>query len=180
MRPVLLTAALVSFLVYGYAIKKLFSREFGVDRRMKFLQLAGAGTAIVHLWSIWRLSVEFTGLAVTAMAAYLLALAIFLSARKALAGYKLTLAFSPDIPEQLIVAGIYSRIRHPFYSAYTLTWVGGVLAAPGVWTGITTLVMAVSYWCAARNEEGKFGRSGLGPAYAEYRRRAGMFFPVWR
>jgi protein-S-isoprenylcysteine O-methyltransferase Ste14 len=103
---------------------------------------------------------------------------VFLAAKRALRGHRLTLAFSSDTPRFLVENGIYSRVRHPFYLAYTLTWLGGVIAVPGAWTLSTTIVMLILYWAAALLEEKKFASSDYAESYAAYRSRSGMFWPT--
>ncbi len=179
MHIILVCMALASFLLYGIAIKWLFSADYGVDRRMQALKICGTLFAIVHLVSIWRYEATYHYLSILALGVYLLGLGVFFSAWKSLAGYRLTLAFSPDTPERILNQGIYVRIRHPFYLAYSLTWIGGVLAAPSVWTLLTTSIMIFFYWWAARLEEHKFLASSLGRSYQNYMRYAGMFFPIF-
>ncbi len=88
-----------------------------------------------------------------------------------------TLAFTGDDPERLIATGPYRWIRHPFYTAYMLFWIGSALAmAHGLgWPGV--LAIGAIYWSAARHEEGKFARSRLAPLYRAYLQSAGMFLP---
>lgn len=171
-------AAGLSFFIYAYAIKRLFSREHGVDSRMKALQIAGVGAAVAHLWAIGTaIAMSPVRLAV-ALVLYGLGLAVFFAARRAVGEFMLTLAFSPDSPTTLLRTGIYSRIRHPFYTAYLLTWVAGIAAAPGIATVATTLLMGTFYWVAADREEQKFANSSLAGDYASYRKQAGRFWPI--
>jgi len=169
--------ALISFAIYGYAIKKVFSREHGVDLRMKLLQMLGAIFALAHLWYLWRSGSQNYSLHVAALIFYVAGLGAFVAAIRALKGYRLTLAFSPDAPKTLIDQGIYGYIRHPFYLAYSLTWIGGVVAAPSLVTAVSTLIMVVFYVSAARIEERKFLSTELAPSYELYRHRTGMLWP---
>lgn len=180
MHWVLLGLALLSFLIYVYAIRRVFSREHGVDRRMQLLQLFGTLSAAAHLWSIAVADSVPAPQAAVALLLYVLALMVFAAARRALRGATLTLAFSPDTPRQLLRDGIYARIRHPFYTAYQLTWLAGIVAAPGPLTIASSIVMAAYYWHAASLEEQKFAQSVLATDYDHYRRSAGRFWPVPR
>jgi len=173
----LFMAALASFAVYGYAIKKVFSREHGVDRRMKVLEILGSSFALVHLWYLWhRESTNFL-VDLAALFLYGSGLAAFVTAKRALRGYRLTLAFSPDAPTTLIDQGIYEYIRHPFYLAYSLTWMGGAVAAPHLATIGSTVVMVCVYVSAACIEEKKFLSTALASSYKLYRKRTGMLWP---
>jgi len=177
MNTLLIAVALLSFVIYGIAIKRLFSSSHGVDRRMQVLKVCGALFALVHLWAIWEYQATVGYLSLMAFGTYLAGLGVFFAARQALAGFRLTLAFSPDTPERILDQGIYARVRHPFYLAYSLTWLGGVLAAPSVWTLSTTGIMFFVYWQAARQEEHKFLLSPLAETYKNYKSETGMFFP---
>jgi protein-S-isoprenylcysteine O-methyltransferase Ste14 len=159
------------------AIKKLFSRTHGVDLRMKLLQFAGSIFAVVNLWHIWYGSSENFSLCMTALFFYAIGLVTFFAAIRALRGYRLTLAFSPDAPETLIEQGIYGYIRHPFYLAYSITWIAGALAAPSLVTTGSALIMVVFYVSAARVEEAKFLSTDLARSYQIYRTRTGMLWP---
>lgn len=176
MKWLLIFAALLSFVMYGHAIRKLFLRDHGVDPRMKALQLVGTISALGHLWALWNSTVDVLR-SVATLALYIAAILLFLAARRAVAQYGLTLAFSPDKPKVLLQSGIYARIRHPFYTAYTLTWFAGIVGAPSLTTVITTAMMCSAYWIAAQMEEKKFLSSTLAENYSTYRSKAGMFWP---
>jgi protein-S-isoprenylcysteine O-methyltransferase Ste14 len=128
---------------------------------------------------IWQSSSQVTLASSFAFAMYVAGVLVFFAAKKALKGYRLTLAFSPDRPRHLVNRGIYSRVRHPFYLAYTLTWIAGSIAAPSIVTIGTTLCMLAAYLAAARIEEAKFKASSLGPAYATYREHTGIDLPAF-
>jgi protein-S-isoprenylcysteine O-methyltransferase Ste14 len=180
MRIILFVIALLSFAIYGYAIRRWFSRDHGVDWRMNLLQLLGTLFAVGHLWMIWQLPTDVGWRSKVAIVVYGAALLVFFAAKRALIGYRLTLAFSGDSPQRIISSGIYSRVRHPFYLAYTLTWTAGAIAAPSNVTIGSTLCMTAIYIFAARGEEGKFARSALNESYARYREHTGMLWPrVW-
>jgi protein-S-isoprenylcysteine O-methyltransferase Ste14 len=177
MNMLLFAVALASFMIYSFAIKWIFSSAQGVGQRMQALKVCGAISAVTHLWAIWHAPSTIDFHALAALVFYISGIGVFLAAWKALAGYRLTLAFSPDEPTRLVDQGIYARVRHPFYLAYSLTWLGGVTGAPSRWTTITAAVMFGFYWQAVRLEEAKFENSNLGFAYREYKSRAGMFWP---
>jgi protein-S-isoprenylcysteine O-methyltransferase Ste14 len=71
-------------------------------------------------------------------------------------------------------------MRHPFYLAYTLTWTAGLISAPSLGTLLSTGLMFVVYWRAAKHEEGKFSDSRIAKEYSEYQKRTGMFLPFVR
>ena len=81
------------------------------------------------------------------------------------------------MPAHLVTAGPYRRLRHPCYSAYLLSFAGGLTVSPTYWLGAVALLMLVLYYQAARYEERKFEHSPLGQDYARYRETTGMFLP---
>jgi protein-S-isoprenylcysteine O-methyltransferase Ste14 len=145
---------------------------------MKWLQISGSFFSILHLWNLWHISSENFSVCMAALFFYAIGLTTFFTAILALRGYQLTLAFSPDAPETLIDQGIYSYIRHPFYLAYSLTWVAGAVAAPSLLMTGSALIMVAFYVSAARVEEAKFLSTDLAPAYQMYRSRTGMLWPA--
>ena len=88
-----------------------------------------------------------------------------------------TLAFTGDEPVLLLDTGPYRWIRHPFYTAYMLFWIGAALAMARGLGWIAVLAIGATYWSAARHEEAKFARSGLASGYRAYLLQAGMFLP---
>lgn len=169
MRWLLLVVAFGSFVIYAIAIQRLFSREHGVDRRMKALQAGGSVSALVHLLCLWKAPEMPMMRSLAAVLVYLAALGVFFAARKGMIGHQLTLAFSPDNPTILLNTG-----------TYTLTWTAGFAAVPSPWTMVSTATMFIGYWRAAKMEESKFMASPFAAAYVEYRKQAGMFLPYLR
>jgi protein-S-isoprenylcysteine O-methyltransferase Ste14 len=173
----LFVAATASFFVYGLAIKYLFSRRMGVSSKMRLLQILSSVFAVSNLVCTWEFQPQNRFLPIVALSLYVCGLALFASAVKALRGYRLTLAFSPDQPETLVKEGIYRYVRHPFYLSYSLTWLAGIVAAPSAFTAAAALTMIVFYVLAAREEERKFQSSPLSLEYEVYRERAGLLWP---
>lgn len=91
-----------------------------------------------------------------------------------------TLAFTDDEPHLLLSAGPYRWIRHPFYSAYLMFWIGTAAVTRDLSGWIVVLILGAVYVVAARHEEGKFARSTLADRYATYAARTGMFLPRHR
>jgi protein-S-isoprenylcysteine O-methyltransferase Ste14 len=131
----------------------------------------------VHLWCLGTASFVGTVRGATSLTLYASALAVFFAAKRSLQGYRLTLAFSADAPRVLIDRGLYARVRHPFYLAYSLTWIAGAAAVPSPLTIGSTAIMMAFYVSAAKREESKFSATRLGSAYDAYKRRAGLLWP---
>jgi protein-S-isoprenylcysteine O-methyltransferase Ste14 len=177
MNYLLVAIAVCSFLIYLRAIQKIFSNEHGISRRLRVLLVSSAICAFIQFWALAQTSTAVNNRSAVAVVFYVAGIATFFAAKSALHGYRLALAFSPDIPQILIERGIYSRVRHPFYTAYCLTWIAGVVATVSIPTAMTVFLMIGIYISAARFEERKFGNSSLATAYVAYRTRAGMLWP---
>jgi protein-S-isoprenylcysteine O-methyltransferase Ste14 len=172
----LLAIAALSFAVYAHAMRQLFSRNHGIDGRMRVLEMAGTISAVIQLTALATGSPA--GLQATnALLLYTVGLFVFFWAKRSIGDQRLTLAFSPDTPVVLVTRGIYHYIRHPFYLAYTFTWLAGLVAAPSAWTGGSAALMLAIYIYAASVEEAKFDRSALSAQYEAYRSTAGLLWP---
>ncbi len=80
----------------------------------------------------------------------------------------------------LVMNGIYSRIRHPMYTAYILLGVGFLLVSANLLIGLT-LLAPVLIICLTRiaNEEAMMLEK-FGGAYQEYKQRTGALLPKIR
>ena len=85
--------------------------------------------------------------------------------------------FEADLPVRLVQSGPYAYVRHPFYSAYTIFWLGGWVASGSMVALLSVPVMLGIYVQGAREEERKFSRSSFAGEYADYRRRVGAWLP---
>jgi protein-S-isoprenylcysteine O-methyltransferase Ste14 len=103
--------------------------------------------------------------------------------RKSIGTYKIKATPEPADRGGLMTDGIYSFIRHPFYTATPTMFLGFALLAHRPW-GLVILpfVVGLLYWKSTHEEdllEAKF------PEYAAYRARTGRFLPpigknLWR
>jgi protein-S-isoprenylcysteine O-methyltransferase Ste14 len=81
------------------------------------------------------------------------------------------------VSSRIVRGGPYRYIRHPFYAAYNLTWLGGFVAT-GWWPlALTAVLMAAIYERFAREEERGLMAGPQGAAYREYRLRTGKYWP---
>lgn len=171
-------AAASCFLAYAIGTTVVFP---GGDRTTIGLRLITVGAivggtteltmmAVTPVMSPWRSAagtLNFVG-----------ALALFLAAARATRSRPLTPAFSSDVPEHLVCTGPYRVVRHPFYTAYLITYLAGWVVS-----GVTALLvvfaaMGALYVVAARREEQKFQQSPLAQHYNRYAARTGMFWPL--
>jgi protein-S-isoprenylcysteine O-methyltransferase Ste14 len=78
----------------------------------------------------------------------------------------------------LVKNGPYSRVRHPSYTSYILSFLGLLLMIPSVTTALL-LVGIPGYYTVAMVEERHLVQH-FGKAYEEYMGETGRFFPVLR
>ena len=84
---------------------------------------------------------------------------------------------SDDAPAEIVTWGAYSRVRHPFYSAFLLAFSAAVLAAPTFVTIACLAWAGVGLSLTARQEERRLLASRFGDAYGAYMARTGRFLP---
>lgn len=75
----------------------------------------------------------------------------------------------------LITTGIYSYIRHPIYTAFTLSFIGGEMAA-GSWLFIAFFAYFISSYVQGKREE-KNLLAHFGKEYQDYMSRTKMLIP---
>lgn len=168
------TLGIICFSAFSWGVKNHFRSTGAMPPGMKLtsaLSLAGFAWFILHLTqgvsAAWPLTlVLFAG-----------SLAIFFWAIAATKRTPPTLAFDTDSPSFLLNYGPYRFVRHPFYLAYLLFWMGTAAIAHGLLAWAAPAIMAGLYFHAATREEQKFARCELSAAYAAYRAQAGMFWP---
>jgi len=88
-------------------------------------------------------------------------------------------SFTPDPRPleraQLVETGIYASVRHPIYGGVTLGALGwGLLNGSPLAIALSGVLLLVFYLKSIREEAWLVERY---PAYADYRRRTGRFFP---
>jgi len=177
---VLSVVLLVSVICYAWAIKKHFTAHSGtMDPKMRGLALVGSVTLAVHLFCLLSSHVRplafWSGLVLGVVALTIFALAIR-STRNA--GF--ALAFSKEQPQFLVTSGPYAWLRHPFYTAYSLTWLMCVVSTLHIAAIISTAVMLCFYVNAAWSEEKLILNGPSRSTYLNYRSKVGMFWPRLR
>jgi protein-S-isoprenylcysteine O-methyltransferase Ste14 len=113
------------------------------------------------------------------LAAIVLALAVALYewARHTIWGRRFGVGWGDHVPAELCERGPYRFVRHPIYLSYMLAF-GAVLIALPHWISALMFVLNVTIFTyAAFTDERSLARSAIAADYANYRERAGMFWP---
>lgn len=166
--------ATVTFAAFSWGVKAHFRSTGAMPLGMKITSLLSLTLFLGFLWNLREGAAAVWPLAIVL---YTAALAVFAAAILASKHTPPTLAFDTDSPNFLLKHGPYRYVRHPFYLAYILFWVGTAVAVHSLAGWLAPLVMTALYAEAATREERKFAGSALAPAYAAYRAQAGMFWP---
>lgn len=170
---------LAVFGLFGWGLACYFKPVPGAVRPpgLRLIKAGGLAGVAVQLVGLCRVPAESPATVAAAMLLLGLAAVIFGAARRAHRDERPGLAFTSAVPAQLVVAGPYRWVRHPFYLSYLLGWTGGAVAAPQPWGTLPVPVMAALYYAAARDEERRLLASPLGDAYRRYQAASGMFLP---
>lgn len=176
-RVLLVAAALVCFSSFAWAMKKLFRRPAGTTIAIILTSGCAVACALAHLFALSRPAHIHLASALVAALLYMLALAVFWWAVATIRRRPLPFAFTPATPAFLITGGPYRYVRHPFYTAYLLAWLAGIIGTGQPWLLLTLGIMGALYAMAARLEEAGFRASPLASAYATYRQSTGGFIP---
>jgi protein-S-isoprenylcysteine O-methyltransferase Ste14 len=92
-------------------------------------------------------------------------------------GRKFYIAWSSSVPDELVDAGPYARIRHPLYTSYMVAFLALFVAMPSRLTLLILIFNVALFTHAVFCEERNLMSSALAGAYAEYTERTGMFVP---
>jgi protein-S-isoprenylcysteine O-methyltransferase Ste14 len=172
---VLLVSSLASF---AWGMRRFFLKPDGDNTGMRVIRMTSSAFAVLHLGTILLTKGIPARQTLAASCVYLLALTLFFWSIQVNRQNALSAAFSPDSPRHLVNWGPYRFIRHPFYSAYLLTWSAGFVATGQWWLLPSIAVMFAVYLRAAQVEEQKFASSPLAEAYREYQESTGRFLPI--
>lgn len=145
-------------------------------RPMRRLGAAGGVAAAAQLSAVAHGTVWVPGAVIGAML-LAAALGLFWWAAAATRSARLPLAFDPGIAPEVVERGPYAWVRHPFYTAYSLAWVGGALAGADWWAFAAPVALIPVYVLMASGEERRMSSGPLGHRYTAYKQRTGMFLP---
>jgi protein-S-isoprenylcysteine O-methyltransferase Ste14 len=174
----LLLSGIAAFGTFSWGVRGHFVAEKTPGAMKIILALSLAGI-IVFLFAIgqtsapdWRSPAGFC--------LHLLAIVLFGWAVLATRQKRPALAFAGDRPDHVSRSGPYAYVRHPFYTAYLLFWLGCAVATSSSAMLIIFLSLAAIYTTAALGEQCNFLRSALHDEYEAYRKETGFFWPKLR
>ena len=168
MRIVTISVCLAAFASFGWGVLWFFTKPSGLTWRAAMVAVVGLCLSVWNVFGAWRSPVgDWTLLAAAGL--HLIAAALFWAAASACPAGGLTAIYETDVPTHVVRGGPYRFMRHPFYTSYTLYWIGGAVASASPISIAGALVMAAIYAHAARAEERKFAASAIAGAYAKYR-----------
>ena len=174
MRALVFCADLICFAGFGWAMLRHFQPAGKPKLGMILTGTIVPVFASLHLAALLMRPVPRPLLAI---ALYAASAALFWSAIAATRGRHLGVCFQRHVPPALVRTGPYKLIRHPFYTAYMLTWIAGFVAT-GWWPlALTAIFMASLYRRAACQEERCFMESEMSEEYRSYLRATGRFVP---
>ncbi|MBU6449732.1 MAG: DUF1295 domain-containing protein [Rhodospirillales bacterium] len=166
--------ATLCFAAFSWGVSKHFRSTGAMPLGMKLTSLLSLA---LFAFFVWHIAQGASGLWLVSLGLFAGSLAVFAAAVAASRHTPPTLAFDTDAPDFLLQHGPYRYVRHPFYLAYILFWLGTAVAVQGFFGWVAPILMTALYIEAATREERKFANSDLADAYNAYRARAGMFWP---
>jgi protein-S-isoprenylcysteine O-methyltransferase Ste14 len=174
---VLLAVAMATAIIIAVSLQDFFVDSRVGNPRVRALQDLSIGFAVSHLGVLMLRGSVGPNWAIAGIALYVAATLLFLSALEAARRVPLPRTFVDDpMPKALITTGPFAVIRHPFYLAYSLAWLGAPVATHGPLVGLFAVIAVAIYVAAARREE-KLLEARFGEAYRVYKRSAGMIVP---
>ncbi len=168
-----------NFLLFIVGALWIFSppKSGGKARLKSSLSLLGIMIAIGFAVSSVQMIILLNG--IIGLVCLTLSTGLFILTARVHKERKLSPINSLDSPVHLVQRGPYKHIRHPFYTSYLLSFLGGAIVANSMWAMAGVLAIFYLYTQAADQEEEKFLQSPLADNYRSYRNRTGKFFPLF-
>jgi protein-S-isoprenylcysteine O-methyltransferase Ste14 len=174
---VLLAVALATAIIIAVALQDFFLDSRLSSPRIRALQDFGIVIAVSQFGVLLLRGSAGPNWAIAAIAMYVAATLLFLSALEAARRVPLPRTFVSDPPPKaLITSGPFMLVRHPFYIAYAIAWMAAPVATHGPIITVLAVIAIVLYAIAARREERQL-EERFGEAYRAYKRGAGMVVP---
>ena len=175
MSCVLSISASGCFTSFAWAAYGHFRREARLPTGMRWLSSLSLATFAGLIVRLNRIGPETATQAVS-LALFLASASLFWWAVRTTRTDRPFVAHSLAISGVLHTTGPYRAIRHPFYSAYIMFWLGAAVAAgPILWPPVC--VLCLWYLVIAHREEHRLAESAIQVGYVQYRGRTGMMLP---
>lgn len=169
-------AGAISFFCVG--LTSYFERRKDRPRWVGAVHDSGALLTLLHIALVLFLEPASDASAIAGIAMYTISVAVMLASIEASDRTRLQRSFvDHPLPDKLITHGPYRLVRHPFYLSYIIGALAPAVAMPNPLVIVITVLMIALVVTAAFREERIWLASGKAEAYAEYRRRTGMFIP---
>lgn len=178
MRIVLLIIELLLFSGFVYVVIAWFRNTTSSKVwELQFIKYGGLLFMLSHLFACFIYDKEFSlffliGIGLLFCSGFLFIWSMLSFGKEAPA-----IAFSDEIVRPLNTSGAYQFIRHPFYTSYSLAWLGGTIATQTWLLLLSFVCMGFIYLKAARQEEEQWLTGSNSTEYAHYIFRTGMFLP---
>ena len=173
-----LAANLGCHAVFVWGRYKVFRIDNRTPAGVRLIEASAAGSILVGLGLIVSRDGPRLELDASAIVLAVISTALFAWGVAVVHRGHLTAAFSDDVPAELITAGPFRYIRHPFYVSYLLSYLQAVIVSRSGWAILPLLWMAGIYVRAALLEERKFLKSPLANEYCRYAACTGRFVPA--
>ena len=151
------TKTIATFLIYLFSVATF---------------VCGSVAVVVQPLALWQMSL---GALIS-----LLGAALFYWAIHVTRAHNFHLAYAREKPQTLVTRGPYAIVRHPFYLAYLMFWVGMYVTAPWWPTLACLLALLWLYVVAARTEETRFAETEFAQAHQKYKQSVGFLTPNLR
>jgi protein-S-isoprenylcysteine O-methyltransferase Ste14 len=181
LRLLILFIELLLFSGFTWVIVAWFKKGSGIHRwEIKFVKIAGLFFTIAQLAAAAFYPSAGSALSLTGISVLLLSAGLFLWSIFTFKQRPPAIAFADNIVSPLKTTGAYKIVRNPFYTSYSLAWIGGAIAT-GCWWLITSFAcMFPIYLKAARSEQQQWLSTNDAATYRAYMQTTGMFLPKGR
>jgi protein-S-isoprenylcysteine O-methyltransferase Ste14 len=146
------------------------------DRLMSVAILAAACFQYISFLAVEDI---FLVAGIACLVLLVLANLLFWSARAAHGSLRPAAVFGRDIPQMVVQKGPYRFIRHPFYLAYSFSYLALALVGNRWWQYLVAVCVFALYNLAAAEEEQLLTRCpAIGEEYTRYRQQSWRWFPL--
>jgi protein-S-isoprenylcysteine O-methyltransferase Ste14 len=166
------------FAMYSRTVRTHFASP-KIPKRARSILLGVPATVFIFIVLTW-MNEAASGVRIAALVLQAFAGILYIFTMRATREARLRLAFDETGPSSLVQKGPYRFVRHPFYFSYAIFWSGWALGSGSPWSLIPLAFLIMVYVTAAREEEKMFASSRWAEQYAEYKRQAGFFWPVFK